>query len=184
MREICAAAGVNVSAINYHFGGKAALYREVVRQAYETSRSMPMPSLAAHDNPDAALEVWIEWYVGRSIQGGDDPARRLLLREAAQPTTELDGVVQSILHPVYEGLEEIVLKLLPPGVDARTLKLHCLSILGQCLVHRVCREMIDRLPVEPAIGPDDAPAIARLVTMNARASLAAACIDLPEESST
>lgn len=173
-----------MSAINYHFGGKAALYREVVRQAYEASRSMPMPSLACHADADAALEAWIAWYVGRSIQGGDDPARRLLLREAAQPTTELEDVVRSILHPVYEGLEGIVAALLPGGIDARTLKLHCLSILGQCLVHRVCREMIDRLPVEPAIGPDDAPAIAHLVTQNARASLAAARIELPEESST
>ena len=67
MREICAAAGANVSAINYHFGGKAALYREVIRQAYETSRSTPMPSLATSREPDAALEAWIGWYVERSV---------------------------------------------------------------------------------------------------------------------
>ena len=51
-------------------------------------------------------------------------------------------------HPVYQALEEIVKALLPRDIDARSLKLHCLGILGQCLVHRVCREMIDRLKSE------------------------------------
>ena len=174
---------MNLAAINYHFGGKAALYREVVIRAYEASRSTPMPSLADYGDADAALAGWIDWYVGRSVQVGLEPARRLLLREAAQPTTELDGVVQSVLHPVYRGLEEIVGSLLPGDIDARSLKLHCLAILGQCLVHRVCREMIDRLPVEPPIGPDDVVAISELITMNARASLAAARANTPEESS-
>ncbi|MBQ72521.1 MAG: hypothetical protein CMJ67_06405 [Planctomycetaceae bacterium] len=183
VRAICTAAGVNLAAINYHFGGKAALYREVVTRAYESSRSTPMPSLADHDSPDEALAGWIDWYVGRSVQAGLDPARRLLLREAAQPTTELDGVVQSVLHPVYQALEEIVKALLPCDIDARSLKLHCLGILGQCMVHRVCREMIDRLPVEPHIGPEDAMAISELITMNARASLAAARAINTEDSS-
>lgn len=183
VRAICAAAGVNLAAINYHFGGKAALYREVVFRAYEASRSTRMPSLADHESADEALAEWIDWYVGRSVQTGLDPARRLLLREAAQPTTELDGVVQSVLHPVYRALEEIVRALVPRDIDPRSLKLHCLGILGQCMVHRVCREMIDRLPVEPSIGPDDASAISELITMNVRAALAAARSPRTEESS-
>ena len=51
------------------------------------------------------------------------------------------------------------------------------------MVHRVCREMIDRLPVEPSIGPDDASAISELITMNVRAALAAARSPRTEESS-
>lgn len=182
MREICAAAEVNIAAINYHFGSKAALYREVVKLAYDASRSTPMPTLGLERRPEEALAEWIDWYVGRSVEAGIDPARRLLLREAAQPTTEMGGVVESVLHPVYRGLEEIVKSLLPAGTDLRTLKLHCLSILGQCMVHRVCREMIEHLPVEPTIGADDGPAIAELITMNALASLAAARTMAPEES--
>ncbi|MEE2973218.1 MAG: CerR family C-terminal domain-containing protein [Planctomycetota bacterium] len=174
VREICHAAGANVAAINYHFGGKAALYHEVVRRAYEATSSSPMPTLAAFEEPEVALGAWIEWYVDRGTSPSEDPARRLLLREAAQPTAELDGLVQSVLHPVYRGLKEIVTTLLPPTACLRTRKIHCLSILGQCLVHRVCREMIDRLPVDPPLGPQDAPAIANIVTRNAVASLAAA----------
>ena len=175
VREICAAAAANVAAINYHFGGKAALYHEVVKRAYEASRSNPMPSLADHPaDAEEALAAWISWYVDRGIDGRDDPARHLLLKEAANPTPELEDVVHSVLHPVYQGLEEIVGSLLPSTIDARTLKIQCLSILGQCLIHRVCREMIDRLPVSPPLGPEDTDAISTVVTANSLAALASA----------
>ncbi len=173
VREICTAAGTNSAAVNYHFGSKSGLYRDVIRHAYESTRSTSMPVPDPAGDPEEALGEWIRWYVGPVDQDASDPARRLLLREAAQPTEELDDVVRSTLHPVYEGLERIVAELLPRDVGARERKLQCLSILGQCLVHRVCREMIDRLPVEPPLGPKDNPAIAEIVTRNALASLQA-----------
>ena len=175
VREICAAANANVAAINYHFGGKAALYHEVVKRAYEASRTISMPSLSEHPGAaEEALAAWIGWYVDPGPDVGNDPARRLLLKEAANPTAELKDVVRSVLHPVYRGLEEIVIALLPANADPRTLKIQCLSILGQCLIHRVCREMIDRLPVTPPLGPEDAGAISSVVTANSLAALSAA----------
>ncbi len=184
VREICAAAGANVAAVNYHFGSKAGLYREAVLRAYHQSSRTPMPALATGDgDADAALAAWIDWYVPRCVQPGRDSATRLLLREAAHPSEALTGVVESVLHPVYQSLEEIVRAILPPATDPRTLKLQCLAIIGQCLVHRVCREMIDRLPVEPAIGPDDAQAIADLVLANTRAALTATSPVIPESAS-
>lgn len=181
VREICAAANANIAGVNYHFGSKAGLYREAVLQAYHQSSRTSMPSLAdCGGDADAALAAWIDWYVLRCVQPGRDATSRLLLREAAQPSEALTGVVESVLHPVYRTLEDIVRAHLPASIDPRTLKLHCLSIIGQCLVHRVCREMIDRLPVEPALGPEDARPIADLVLANARASLAAASPAIPE----
>lgn len=172
VREICAAASVNLAAVNYHFGGKASLYREVVLLAYNATSSSQMPTLETHaGDAETALAAWIDWYVARSVRGGADPATRLLLREAAQPSEALSGVVESVIHPVYRGLERILAELLPAETEPRTLKLQCLAVIGQCLVHRVCREMIDRLPVEPPLGPDDAPAISTLVLANTRASL-------------
>lgn len=172
VREICAAANANVAAINYHFGGKAALYREAVLRVYHASSRSEMPTLADFDgDADAALAAWLGWYIARTLHRDGDAATRLLLREAAHPSEALAGVVESVLHPVYRSLEEIVQALLPASGDARTLKLHCLGIIGQCLVHRVCRQMIDRLPVGPTLGPDDAPAITALVLANTRAAL-------------
>ncbi len=172
VREICSAAAANLAAVNYHFGGKAALYREAVLRVYESAGRAEMPTLdRCGGDADAALASWIEWYVARCVSRDGDAATRLLLREAAQPSGELAGVVESVIHPVYRGIEEILQALLPRDTDARTLKIQCLSTIGQCLVHRVCREMIDRLPVDPTLGPDDADAIAVIVIANTRAAL-------------
>ena len=172
VREICGAAGANLAAVNYHFGGKAALYREAVLRVYESTSRSEMPTLATFGgDADAALGAWIEWYVARSVSREGDAATRLLLREAAQPSEELAGVVESVIHPVYRGIEEILRAMLPADTDARTLKIQCLSTIGQCLVHRVCREMIDRLPVDPPLGPDDADPIATIVLANIRGAL-------------
>ncbi len=184
IREICAAAEANLAAVNYHFGSKAGLYREAVLDAYHKVSTTEMPTLAGCDGDgDAALAAWIDWYVARSVRPGRDPATRLLLREAAQPSEALAGVVESVIHPVYRGLEEIVATVADPPLDPRTRKLQCLSIIGQCLVHRVCREMIERLPVEPALGPDDAAAISAVVLANTRAALRRAPIS-PQESAS
>lgn len=173
VRDICADAGANVAAINYHFNGKDRLYQEVFERAYQAAHLEAIPQLEDHDSDAAvALTAWISWYLRRTISAGDDTASQLLLREAANPTTALEGVVHATLHPVYRSLETIVSALLPPSHDARTRKIHCLSIIGQCLVHRVCRAMIDRLPVEPALGIQDRETIATIVTRNALAGLA------------
>lgn len=172
VREICQAAGTNSASINYHFETKAALYRAVVELAYRSATVLPMPTLENHDgDPRRTLAAWIDWYLHRILEPGGDAANRLLLRESANPSGALDGFVASVIYPVYEGLERIVEKMCPPGLDARTLHLQCVSILGQCLVHRVCRPMLEKLPVEPPIHDAGISEIATLVTANALAAI-------------
>ena len=171
VREICKLADVNIAAINYHFGNKAALYGNVVSRAFATAGDhTPMPTIEANVDLQETLRLWIEWYVDRLFGEGSDLATQLVLREAASPTPTLDELVISQIVPFYAQLEKIVLALLPDNPDPATTKLHCLSILGQCLMHRTNKAMIDRLPVDP---PDLTADLGRLVRHIADASTAA-----------
>ena len=172
VREICHAAGTNSASINYHFESKVALYRDVVELAYRAATVHPMPTLEGHDDdPHRALAAWIDWYLHRILEPGGDAANRLLLRESAHPSGALDGFVESVMYPVYQGLERIVDAMCPPELDSRTRHLQCVSILGQCLVHRVCRPMLEKLPIDPPIHEARIAEIATIVAANAGAAI-------------
>ena len=182
IREICSEADANIAAVNYHFGNKAGLYREVMDRAYrELGNQAPMPTLQSAADGRSALSAWINWYLDRIFGEGSELTSRLLLREAASPTSALDTLVEERLHPVYQGLEEIVRALLPEASNQRVLKLHCLSILGQCLVHRTSKEMIDRLPVEPRSIMDDRDGLAAHIVSCAIAALDGQKTTLPAD---
>lgn len=57
VRDITAAAGVNLAAVNYHFGGKENLYRDVFRRRLATLRDRRLAAVRqAGGRPDATLE--------------------------------------------------------------------------------------------------------------------------------
>ena len=174
VREICRRADANIAAINYHFGNKAALYGEVVARAFAAAGDRaPMPTSTTDDEPESALAAWIAWYIDRLFGKGSDVATQLVLREAAAPTATLDALVESQIMPFYSQLERLVLKLLPLNPTPATTKLHCLSILGQCLMHRTNKPMIDRLHVEPKDLTENLDRMAAHITRAAIAALRA-----------
>lgn len=147
VREISSAAGVNLAAINYHFGNKASLYLEVLRFAYSrSSTDEPMPVIEqSPSDPERALRAWIAWYLRRILAHRDTTIGRLMFREMADPTPALASLAERGVKPIYAGLESIVAAMLPAHTDAITLKLHCLSVIGQCLLYRTGAPMLDRL---------------------------------------
>ena len=161
VREICDRARANVAAVNYHFGDKASLYAEVLQHAYRSAGNRePMPTLGARpDDPKGQLQAWIHWYVRRILQASDTDIGRLMAAEMAKPTPALDALATRAVQPVSDALSQLVQAVAGGTLSEPGLRLHTISVIGQCLVYRFGAAMLERLN-PPHFGQDDAALIA------------------------
>lgn len=137
VREICAAAGANVAAVNYHFGGKDGLYQAVVQTAIRVMRETNDLSIEAGRGtpPEARLRAYIRVFLSR-LTGRDRLSwiHKLMAREVAEPGEAMRLVMREVLEPRMHyllGLAAEVTGL--PASDPRLLRA-VLSIQGQILV--------------------------------------------------
>ncbi len=173
IRDICGLAGTNVASVNYHFGGKAGLYRELLKHAFEEDlrRHPPERGLSEASSPEEQLRAFIYSLFTR-ILGKERPNwhARLLAKELVNPTIALDKMVEASVRPQAERLSAIVAALLGPGATQKVVR-HCvLSVVGQCQHYCRSKPIIQRL--FPEIGYDEA-GIAELAAHVTRFSLAA-----------
>lgn len=135
VREICARAGNNVAAVNYHFGDKHGLYTELLRDEVQSySESFPQ-KLLEQLPPEEALRLFIQ-NVFRHVANTDQPAwhTRVMMHEMAVPTEGLGAVVELVIRPKIMSLAGIIGRFLglPPTHPKTRLCVH--SVMGQ-VVH-------------------------------------------------
>lgn len=152
IREITARAGVNASLVTYHFGGKAGLYREVLRGILGR-KGAPLAELAGRQAQEPAparreaiqdLKDYIRVLLESLLPTGpggplDEAAMTLLGREMEAPTPEFAGLVQEYVRPLAAGLDRLVLALRPDldeparfamGLSVHGLLVHLRNALG------------------------------------------------------
>ena len=126
VREICRIARANVAAVNYHFGDKLGLYREVLEQAAEAMRSTTETASksAAGCAPDEKLRRFVQVHLSRILGvERDDWIHRVINREIADPTPALDTLVDRGLRPRLDYLSSIVSDMLDcPANDPRVMR--------------------------------------------------------------
>ena len=136
VREICDRAGMNVAAINYHFGDKERLYIETVRHAHACGvfESGPPPQLAGLSPAER-----LRGFVAAMLKNMDGPVRpesmQLLMRELSMPSPATISVVEDFIRPMAMGLFEILGELLPDLPERQRLMVG-FSVVGQCLYYR------------------------------------------------
>ena len=141
VREICQRADANLAAVNYHFGDKAKLYIETVKQAHcHQGGEIPAFPWTAETPPEQKLSDFIHHMMSMMLEN-DRPSwhLELMMREMARPTEACTELVQSFIAPMFGTLQSILRELLPPATSSEAVRLHGFSIVGQCLLYRYHR---------------------------------------------
>jgi AcrR family transcriptional regulator len=147
VRDICSLAGANVAAINYHFGDKETLYREVLGASQRATRDRyPLtPS-----DPSAPAEVRLREFIARSVESMLDEGApswhgQLIAREMVEPSEALGEIAMEFIYPQYDTLSRIIRELLGPLAEGDEVRRCALSVMGQIAFYRLAGAMIDHV---------------------------------------
>jgi AcrR family transcriptional regulator len=146
IRDLAEAAGVNVAAVHYHFGGKDELYAVVIERAFQRMKDhhqflhSALAAARAEGTPEAAeraLASCIHQFL-HSLFDGDKPswAATFLSRESIQPTKAMGRVIRDFVRPTWETFLSLLDLLRPDIAGTQAQRLIASSIVGQCLYYQ------------------------------------------------
>jgi TetR/AcrR family transcriptional regulator, regulator of cefoperazone and chloramphenicol sensitivity len=143
VRDIAAAADCNVASINYYFGGKDNLYREIWRRRLVQMRESRLASIAKvmAAGGQARLEDLLRSYATAFLEPLVDGTAHcrfidLMAREMIDPHLPRRMFLDEMVVPVMAALRE-ALTTICPSLDERRIGLIILSVVGQ-LIHTIC----------------------------------------------
>ena len=162
IREVCRGARANVAAVNYHFGNKLGLYREVVQVAIDALRGTTDAAKEAAEGCPAEekLRRFVQVYVRRLLATTpDDWIHRLINREIADPTTAIDAIVDQGIRPRLDYLTEVVAELMDRELsDPRVIR-SVVSLQAQSVAY-LPNPLAERLGLKPKLTPAEIDQVA------------------------
>jgi len=148
VRAICQRAGASVSAINYHFKDKDALYEAV----FEYGHRIAMEKYP-HDmylKPGATPEERLRAFIRSALLshlGFGFPAwhDRLVSHEMSNPTWMFDIIKERFIRPINELLEMIVREIMQTvnpdhAIDDDLVQISAINIIGACIFQHHARQ--------------------------------------------
>ena len=169
VRAICDAAGANVAAVNYHFGGKRALYDAALdaarTDAVVRNRYVALDT-ARNFWADRPVEERLRLYIAMSLTHGFDDAgcdsaiARMMVHEMAAPTPAFHRQVDVSIARVWSALRQMCREILGDGVDEATVSRAALSVHAQCHYPAIAHRMTGILAPELGHDPEDLETLA------------------------
>ncbi len=156
-RELAEAAGVNLGAIQYHFGSKERLFVETVQLLMRSSGcarahfALASPP-KSKDDAASALCTFISSFLEYLLCSEGPQACRLMIREIItdrnQDNEMYRTLVSSVVSEFSKPLEEMLiatLRTLTTERNQEKLQLLAQSVLGQCTVYATHRPFLEVL---------------------------------------
>lgn len=142
--EICSRAEANISAVNYHFGSKEALYQEAWRHSFtESLKAYPMDGGVSET---ATAEERLRGQLTALIQRIADENNKdffIAQMELVNPTGLLQEVMKIELIPMRQQTLALVRELLGPEATEQQVHYCEISIISMC-VHPMVMQRIAR----------------------------------------
>lgn len=179
VRDLARAAGANIAAVSYHFGGKDGL-RRACAEAVVTQFTAALGGAELPDRPlpdfmaQNLLEELLSGAVRALITGpGAAPAVAFLLREVLPNPGLTDILYRGLFLNIHGRLCALWAMATGAEADSPATRLRMFSLIGQIAYFRIGQPVILRRMDWAAIEEDQAEAIRRALTQNLRAMIAA-----------
>jgi AcrR family transcriptional regulator len=150
IRQITKASGTNVAAVNYHFNGKTALFREILANRLDEITLDKLTILKELDErqPTAGLEQILEVYIRSffdSLSTPDsDRLTQLIYQEMGPDAVASDLVAIRLIAPINQATQKTILKA-RPDLDKDYVSYCVTSITGQVLHFIRAREVLKNI---------------------------------------
>lgn len=188
-RALARAAGVNLQAIPYYFGGKQGLYiaaAEHIGSLIATHTAGVREKAAARlreaevqggaigtDEARALLTGILREMAALFIGPESEPWARFLIREQMAPTEAFRRIYAGVMRPLLALLGRLVSILLDEDPKSEHVRLRTLSLVGSVLVFRVAHAAVRSHLAWESVGPREVEAVCAI------AGELAASIDKP-----
>jgi TetR/AcrR family transcriptional regulator, regulator of cefoperazone and chloramphenicol sensitivity len=143
--EICARAEANISAVNYHFGSKEALYQEAWRHSFtESLKAYPMNGgVSETASAEERLRGQLESLIQR-IADENNKDFFIAQMEIINPTGLLQEVMKTELIPMRQQTLALVRELLGPDATDQQVHYCEISIISMCVHPMVMQRIAKR----------------------------------------
>ncbi|MEO7066911.1 MAG: TetR/AcrR family transcriptional regulator [Rhodanobacter sp.] len=102
LRQLTTAAGVNLAAVNYHFGSKDKLIEQVFRRRLDALNARRMSALERIAGaPETTLEDVLDAYIRPALDLSHDDSGALFMRVLARAFAEHDDALRQFLSENY-----------------------------------------------------------------------------------
>jgi TetR/AcrR family transcriptional regulator, regulator of cefoperazone and chloramphenicol sensitivity len=178
-RALASAAGVNLQAIPYYFGGKEGLYLAAAdylatmiaahvggRRQEVQARLAEIQSQGRTPTREEARELLTSLLQTMAEVMVSERSRtwaRFLIREQMAPTEAFSRVYDAVMQPMLEAIRQLVGILIGDSPASERVRLRALALIGSVMVFRVANAAALRQLEWSEMGPKELEAIRALV---------------------